>query len=206
MHPNLTQIHHRWFLALFLFCAALVLSNTIHFILFRVLRRKQVESSTLGWGLQLHLGRPARAIFILSCLLAIVPAIPDLPLNLDGLLRQGLIIALVLSLGWFAVGLVYVFQAAAMRRYDLTVENNVQARRVHTQLQLFRRMIIGFIVLIDLRRPPLELRRSPHLALRLRPARLRRRRLPHPRHRRQVHRRQPPCRPPDRLHRTHPHR
>ena len=149
MHPNLTQIHHRWFLALFLFCAALVLSNTIHFILFRVLRRKQVESSTLGWGLQLHLGRPARAIFILSCLLGIVPLIPDLPLNLDQLIRQGLIIALVVSLGWFAVGLVYVFQAAAMRRYDLTVENNVQARRVHTQLQLFRRMIIGFIVLID---------------------------------------------------------
>ena len=149
MHPNLTQIHHRWFLVIFLFCAALVLSNTVHFILFRVLRRKQASSATLGWGLQQHLGRPARAIFILSCLLGIVPLIPDLPLNLDQLIRQGLIIALVVSLGWFAVGLVYVFQAAAMRRYDLNAEDNIRARRVHTQLQLFRRMIIGFIVLID---------------------------------------------------------
>jgi len=37
-----------------------------------------------------------------------------------------------------------------LRRYDLTAENNIQARRVHTQFQLFRRMLITFVVIIDI--------------------------------------------------------
>jgi small-conductance mechanosensitive channel len=37
-----------------------------------------------------------------------------------------------------------------LRRYDLTAENNFQARRIHTQFQLFRRMLITFVVIIDI--------------------------------------------------------
>jgi small-conductance mechanosensitive channel len=37
-----------------------------------------------------------------------------------------------------------------LRRYDLAAENNIQARRVHTQFQLFRRMLISFVVVIDI--------------------------------------------------------
>jgi small-conductance mechanosensitive channel len=37
-----------------------------------------------------------------------------------------------------------------LRRYDLTAENNFQARRIHTQFQLFRRMLIAFVVVVDI--------------------------------------------------------
>jgi small-conductance mechanosensitive channel len=49
-----------------------------------------------------------------------------------------------------AVGCVYVFQAAVLRKYDLSAENNIQARRIHTQFQLFRRIFITFIVIVDI--------------------------------------------------------
>jgi small-conductance mechanosensitive channel len=140
---------HRWFLAIFLFCAAIVLSNAGHFILFRLLRRKEAQSARPGWGVQRELDSPARAVFILTCLLAVLPAVPDLPANITAMLRQGLIIAIIVALGWFAVGLVYVFQSATLRRYDLAAENNVRARRIHTQFQLIRRILIGLIVLAD---------------------------------------------------------
>jgi small-conductance mechanosensitive channel len=149
MQATLAHFHHRWFLAIFLFCAAIVLSNSVHFILFRLLRRKEAQSATPGWGVQRELGRPARAVFLLTCLLAVLPAVPDLPANIAATLHQGLIIAIVLALGWFAIGLVYVLQAVTLRRYDLTAENNIRARRVHTQLQIIRRLLIGFIVLVD---------------------------------------------------------
>jgi small-conductance mechanosensitive channel len=58
--------------------------------------------------------------------------------------------ALVIALGWFAVGCVYVFQSAVLRKYDLSAENNIRARRIHTQFQLFRRIFITFIVIIDI--------------------------------------------------------
>jgi small-conductance mechanosensitive channel len=147
--PPLPHFHHRWFLAIFLFCAAIVLSNAVHFILFRLLRRKEAQSARPGLGVQRELGRPARAIFILTCLLAVLPAVPDLPAKLSTFLHQGLIIGIIVALGWFAIGCVYVLQSFALRRYDLTAENNLRARRVHTQLQIVRRLLISFIALVD---------------------------------------------------------
>ena len=37
-----------------------------------------------------------------------------------------------------------------LRKYDLKAENNIRARRVHTQFQLFRRILITFIVVITI--------------------------------------------------------
>jgi small-conductance mechanosensitive channel len=142
------HIRHRWFLAVFLICAAIVLSNAVHYVLFRLLRRKEAQATTLGWGLQRHLGRPARAIFLLTCLSAVLPSLPELPFNLAAILRQGFLMAVVVALGWFAIGLVYVLQEVTLRRYDITAEDNIQARRVHTQLQLVRRLVIGFVVIL----------------------------------------------------------
>jgi small-conductance mechanosensitive channel len=140
---------HRWFLTIFLFCAAIVLSNVGHFILFRLLRRKEAQSARPAWGVQRELGGPSRAIFILTCLFAVLPALPELPFHLAALLRQVLGIAILVALGWFAIGLVYVLQSATLRRYDMTAENNIRARRIHTQFQLIRRILIGLIVLAD---------------------------------------------------------
>ncbi len=148
--PADLHLRHRWFVAVFFLCAAIVLSNAVHYVVFRVLRHREAQSSvSLGWGLQRYLGHPARAVFVLTCLLAVLPSLPELPFNLAAIFRQGLIMGIVLALGWLAVGLVYVLQAATLRRYDLNAEDNIRARRVHTQLQLIRRLVIGFIVILD---------------------------------------------------------
>jgi len=146
------HLRHGWFFAIFVFCAALVVANLVHYVLFRVLRRKEQSGRGigLGWGLQQYLGRPARAIFLLTCLLLVLPAIPSLPDGWEPTLRQILVMAIVAALGWFAIGCIYVLQAVMMRKYDMTTENNMQARRVHTQFQLFRRMLIVFVVIIDI--------------------------------------------------------
>jgi len=143
------HFRHGWFFAIFLFCGAVVLVNVVHYILFRILRRKETRSHTLGWGIQRYLGHPARTIFFLTCFLLVLPTIPDLPDKIEDLIRQLLIMAMVIALGWFVVGCIYVFQNAILRRYDLKADDNIQARRVHTQFQLFRRMLISFVVIID---------------------------------------------------------
>jgi small-conductance mechanosensitive channel len=144
------HFHHGWFFAIFLFCTAIVIANLVHYVLFRVLRRREAENKGIGWGLQRYLSNPSRAIFFLTCLLIVLPTIPGLPESIQAILRQVFIMGVVAALGWFAVGCIYVFQAATLRRYDLNAENNIQARRVHTQFQLFRRMLISFIVIIDI--------------------------------------------------------
>lgn len=147
------HVWHGWFFVLFLCCAALVFSNGVHWILFRILRKKKVEGTpkTLGWGLQRHLGAPARAIFLITCLFMVLPFAPnELKPYLGQNLRQVLGMAFVVSLGWFAIGLVYVLETAFLRRYDITAEDNVRARQVHTQMVIFRRLAIAFIMLVTI--------------------------------------------------------
>jgi small-conductance mechanosensitive channel len=144
------HLRHGWFFVIFLFCAALVLANAIHYVVFRVLRRNAAAGPSTGWGLQQHLGRPARAIFLLSCLLVALPFVPGLPDRPAELIRQGILMLIICALGWFVVGCIYAAQAVALRKYDLATENSVQARRVHTQFQLFRRMAIGFVVIVTI--------------------------------------------------------
>jgi small-conductance mechanosensitive channel len=151
LYPIINEhFRHTWFFALFLFCTIIVLANVIHYILFRILRRQGAENRILGWGIQKYLSHPARAIFLITCLRIVLPAIPQLSDGLTNILRQGLNMALVVALGWFAIGCIYAFQAATLRRYDLAVINNLQARRVHTQFQLFRRMLIFLIVIVTI--------------------------------------------------------
>jgi small-conductance mechanosensitive channel len=140
---------HAWFFAIFLFCAALVLANVVHYVLFRILKRKETQMPGMGWGLQQYLGRPARAVFFLTCLLLAIPFVP-LPLNIQQNIRQGLAMAMVAALGWFAVGCIYVVQSIMLRKYDLSAADNVRARRIHTQFQVFRRMLITFVIVIDI--------------------------------------------------------
>jgi small-conductance mechanosensitive channel len=154
-HPALSTLaifHFKrgWFFAIFVFCGMLVVANLVHYILFRVLHRKESIGHPLGWGLQKHLGKPARAIFFLTCLFIILPLIPGLPDNIDGMVRHVLIMLVVAALGWFAVGCIYVLQDFLLRRYDLAAENNFRARRFHTQFQLFRRVLISFVIIIDI--------------------------------------------------------
>jgi small-conductance mechanosensitive channel len=145
------QIRHAWFVAVFLFCGVIVLSNLAHFVIFRVLRHKEKQSKDGRWSsVQQYLSHPARAIFLITCLLIALPIVPQVSAGVQAGVRQGLIMALVVALGWFAVGCVYVFQAAVLRNYDLSAENNIRARRIHTQVQLFRRMFITFIVIVDI--------------------------------------------------------
>ncbi|MDE1162953.1 MAG: mechanosensitive ion channel [Acidobacteriaceae bacterium] len=139
---------HRWYLVVFVFCAAIVLANVVHYVLFRLLRRKEAQTVGLGLGIQKNLGRPARAIFLLTCVSVTLPLIPGLSDKVDTTVHHWLLMAIVASLGWFAVGCVYVGEGLFLRKYDLNAENNMRARRVHTQFHVFRRMAIGMVIVL----------------------------------------------------------
>jgi len=146
MHTMYDQ--HRWFFVVFLFCGAMVLANVVHYVLFRLLKRNAVAGKTLGWGLQKHLGGPARAIFVLTCVELVLPIVPHLPKGTDATVRHLVLMVVVVSLGWFCVGLVYVAQEVLLRKYDLTVADNRRARTIHTQFQMFRRAVIALLVIL----------------------------------------------------------
>jgi small-conductance mechanosensitive channel len=148
---NILHLWHGWFLPFFLACVAIVFSNVIHWIVFRVVRRKQGEEMPgrfqIGLGIQKHLGRPARLIFLITFIFFVEPFSP-LPASLHHDARGWLAMVLLIGVGWFAIGSVYVVQNVLYRKYDLTAENNVDARRFRTQFQLLRRVAVSFIMVL----------------------------------------------------------
>ncbi|WP_446743459.1 mechanosensitive ion channel family protein [Silvibacterium acidisoli] len=143
---------HHWVFAIFVVCGVIFLANLVHAIAFFVIRRRNKNATVANFKIPLninkYLNHPARWVFLNICLLTTLQFIP-VPEEIRQSIRITLHIILVILIGWFAIGCVYVVQDALMRRYDLTVANNVRARRVHTQTQFLRRILIGFIAIID---------------------------------------------------------
>ena len=64
-------------------------------------------------------------------------------------LQKGLAVIWFLALGWLLVALVYCMEDFLLLRYDVSVANNVRARRARTQMQLMRRMVTTLLVMVD---------------------------------------------------------
>ncbi|MDE3200733.1 MAG: mechanosensitive ion channel [Acidobacteriota bacterium] len=133
-----------------LICAVIVFGNGLHFILFRIAKRRQGAERHLGLGIQRHLGRPSRAILLDLGVLAIAPLLPLIPTAVANQIEHYAGLLLVILLGWFAIGGVYVFEAVVHSKFDITAKDNLQARRIHTQMQVFRRLLIGLVLVLDL--------------------------------------------------------
>ena len=144
---------HNWILPVFLLSGAILFSNVVHGITFAIIKRRRKDATpqqnAARPSIYRHLNHPARWVFLTICVLSTFPWLP-IPGQIATPLRLTLHIILVVLSGWFAVGCVYVMQDALARRYDIKAENNVRARRIHTQMQVLRRLLIGFIVIIDI--------------------------------------------------------
>jgi small-conductance mechanosensitive channel len=140
-----------WLYVLFLFCAALVFSNVIHSLVFQMLRRNQIQMEKRRRVLEIQrfMTAPARAVFVtigLRIVLPFVPRIPDTWRNRTGQLLE---VLLVFAVCWLAIAGVYLFETITLRRFDVTVKDNLRARRVHTQMQFIRRILIGGVVILS---------------------------------------------------------
>jgi small-conductance mechanosensitive channel len=140
---------HDWMIGIFLFCAVVVFGNGIHYLVFRLVRKDLAAPRRERLGVRKYLARPARAVFLTIGLLIVLPLVPKVPDLIRDRIEQYAGIVLVLLLGWLAIGGVYVFQALMLGRFDVKVADNLRARRVHTQMLFFRRMLIGLVVILD---------------------------------------------------------
>ena len=123
--------------------------NGIHYVVFRLLRKQQKRTPQRGQGIRHYLAWPARGVLLAIGLLIILPYIPKIPAQGRGVIEQFVESLLVLLMGWLAIGGVYVFQAITLSRFDTNIADNLRARRVHTQMMFFRRLLIAFVVLLD---------------------------------------------------------
>ncbi|MDX1567920.1 MAG: mechanosensitive ion channel [Longimicrobiales bacterium] len=59
-----------------------------------------------------------------------------------------LIVALILGMAWFTVGLIQVATTAYLGRFDTGVTDNLEARKVHTQMEIVRKIAIVVVTVL----------------------------------------------------------
>jgi len=130
-----------------LITASLVVGGIFYFIAVFLMKRGETLSPKWMKDAPGLLKSPLRFLIPALCVSGITPLLrlPEKALLFAGDFFRILIIALF---GWIAVKIVHVARDAFLSRYDMSAQDNVHARSMHTQIRLIANVIGVVIVLL----------------------------------------------------------
>ncbi|MGC1781301.1 MAG: hypothetical protein WA708_02165 [Acidobacteriaceae bacterium] len=138
---------HRLLLGSSVLTGSLAAGFLIYWVIFHFVLRKTV-SPTHHRTLR-RFRKPAFWLLVLFAAMAAVPTF-GLSRQAEGIAEHILHIVFIACLGWFFICGVYAAQDILLQRYDVSVADNLRARRMRTQMAVMRRLVIGFIALLAL--------------------------------------------------------
>ena len=140
----------KFFVALVIAIGAALVAN---YILFTILRRISKRSSLIPDGsVNRHCRGVVRVIVLLIAFRFVFPFLETLGVDekyVDTLLH---IIGLLFigSVSWFVIKLTEVLEDVIVSRFDVDVEDNLRARKIHTQLRVLRRIVFVVVGILAL--------------------------------------------------------
>jgi small-conductance mechanosensitive channel len=143
-----------WSWNLIIIGASLLLGFLINVIVSLLLRRNaksaQVESEySFFQSLINRLGQPLNVFLPLFLFNILLPAM-RMPSVIMHKLSKAVEIGLIISFAWILIRGVQVAQDYVYHRYDLKKPDNLKERKIRTQLQFIRRMIVGLIFIVTI--------------------------------------------------------
>jgi small-conductance mechanosensitive channel len=137
-----------WSLALV--AGAIILGLVIHYLMFLGIERVARGSRTvIDDSFVKNCRRPLRLLIPLLVVSFILPLFTSAPMIL-AILRHGIIIGIIAAAAWLLVRMTYVLDDIVLSRYKLEEKDNLQARKVYTQLQVFKRIMIVIVSVLAL--------------------------------------------------------
>jgi small-conductance mechanosensitive channel len=137
-----------WSLALVV--GAIVLGLIIHYLLFSAIERMARRTQTiLDDSLIKNCRRPLKLIIpllVVSFSLTLAIVTPSVLAPMKHIISLGIIAAVA----WLLVRMTYVLDDVILSRYRIDEKDNLQARKIYTQLQIFRRIVIVVIGILAL--------------------------------------------------------
>jgi small-conductance mechanosensitive channel len=136
--------------ALGLLAGALVIGLVVHYLLSRVAGRLARRTQTIiDDSLIKNLRRPSQVLIPLLLAILILPVLSLSPKATE-VLRHLLSLGLIASVAWSIVGMTDVLVDIVLSRYKMDEKDNLQARKMYTQLQVFKRIIIVVVSILAL--------------------------------------------------------
>jgi small-conductance mechanosensitive channel len=138
-----------WLESVAVVSAAVLVALVAHWLTMRIAGHAQRRTSAKTDGLVLaRVRRPLRAVFV-AVSVAFVARILPMDDDIDDLWKQALGFLIPALLGWLAVAALRAFQDVIEIRADITVEDNLRARRRRTRAAILGRIGTFFIIFIS---------------------------------------------------------
>ena len=131
-------------------CGSTALGIVIYFVLFRTAERfvKNAQSE-LGKSIVRHGRAPSILIIPLLVIHFLLPFMPLSPVALT-VIRHTFGILLTASMAWLMIKAVYILEELVLSRFKTDVADNLRARRIHTQIQILKKVVIVVVGLLAL--------------------------------------------------------
>jgi small-conductance mechanosensitive channel len=127
--------------------AAALIGLSVRHVLYWLARRLAIHQGAGQQQILLsHVAQPLGSVLPLLIVLAVLPGLPLSP-SIAEPTHHLFLLCLVSALAWLVVGIIGYMEQLVTRSYDLDVEDNWQARRVRTQVQLFRKIAVACVLL-----------------------------------------------------------
>lgn len=133
---------------------SLLLGLVINVILSLLVRKKANETRDISHysffkSLLKRLGQPLNIFLPLFLLNALLPVMRMSPLIMHKI-SKGLEILLIVNFAWILIQGIKVVQDYVLYRFDIKKADNLRERKIRTQLQFIRRMLIGLIIILTI--------------------------------------------------------
>lgn len=134
---------------LFIFIGAVLLGTIIYFIAIHFIKRF-ADSSDFDFDKEdvKRVRRPVYLFIVSGAALLSVSLVSgeSPPVNA---FRKFLIILFITSIAWMAIKMIRSFRIVILRQYDISVKDNLKARKAYTQFRIIERILVFVIVLIS---------------------------------------------------------
>ncbi|WP_375338306.1 mechanosensitive ion channel family protein [Chelatococcus sambhunathii] len=138
-----------WAVVVIMFGAAVAAPLAIHNALF-VRLQKLVDKRSLFWRSLVQRTQGPSRLALLIVTLGIATAAAPLPPPAVEALRHGLLIGVMVLLGWTSVTALHIWTVVYMRRFKLDAEDNLLARKHATQISILKRAGVTLAVVVTL--------------------------------------------------------
>jgi len=130
--------------------AAIVIALFVHYLLFKILSKLSKQTNTgIDESLTKHYREPIRWVMILISIRLVLPLF-EIPENLLDFSKHIFSLALIILVSWMIIKSTYVLDDYIVQRFNVDIKDNLRARKIHTQLNVLKRIVIAIVCILAL--------------------------------------------------------
>jgi Mechanosensitive ion channel, beta-domain len=138
-----------WVWSISVLTVAVVVAGILYRLLYKAATRLTGEGAGVRASLVRNSKGPAKLILLVAGVLIASPTLA-LPVDIRHILSHALLIALIGSITWLLIALLNVAEDFLSLKYRIDTPDNLQARRIETQVRVLRRTTGGIIAVVGI--------------------------------------------------------